>query len=33
MHGGFVVQVEIVEIKATEIAFDLQNALIAPMVG
>ncbi|AHV82136.1 hypothetical protein [Synechococcus phage S-EIVl] len=33
MHGGFVVQVEVVQIEATEVAFDLQDALIAPMVG
>jgi hypothetical protein len=32
-HRGFVVQVEIVDIKPTEITFDFQHTLVAPMVG
>ena len=33
MHRGFVVQVEIVDIKPTEIAFDFQHTLITPIVS
>lgn len=33
VHWGLVVQVEIVDIEAADIAFDLQHTLIAPVVG